>query len=403
MVTARNSLSNSWAEILPLASLRLSGAHGGPQAAARQTMNSVARHLTRKTSIRLGFVPLTDCAPVVMACELGLFEKHGLDVTLRREIGWASIRDKIIFGELDAAHALAAMPFAITMGLGSVRCACETAIVLNCHGNAITLSRQLHQLGVRDVAGLASIVRAGRLGRRLMLGTVFPHSAHTVLLREWLKSGGIDPDQDVDIVVVPPPGMVASLRAGNLDGFCVGEPWNTLAVQAGIGWCPVPGCEISPGHPEKVLLVKSSFAEERAGEHLRLVAALHEACAWCQAPQHRELLSRTLARPEYLNVDAGSLMPALSGNFDMGAGRMEHLPDFIKFHGDGVNAPSPVHAAWILRHLRQMHPAAFLQMPVDAMTDNIFDRDSFLSAIRLLNDNEPHETIADHEPQLAEV
>lgn len=188
--------------------------------------------------IRLGFVPLTDCAPLVMAAELGLFEKYGLRVTLHRELGWASIRDKIIFGELDAAHALAAMPLAATLGLGSVRSKCLTALVLNLHGNAITLSNELWRQGVRDGASLREETKRWRGQRVLTLGVVYPFSSHRHLLRKWLAAHSINPDRDVRMVVVPPPQMASNLKAGNLDGFCVGEPWNSAVVQLRAGASP---------------------------------------------------------------------------------------------------------------------------------------------------------------------
>src|SRR6266850_6607819 len=214
-----------------------------------------------RNALRLGFAPLTDCAPLVMAQELGLFRKYGLCVTLSRELGWASIRDKIIHGELDAAHAVAGMPVAATLGLGAVKCDCLTALVLNLHGNAITLSNDLWQRGVRDGATLRDHVRKARGEQMLTFGVVFPFSSHNFLLRQWLVSHGIMPDRDVRIVVVPPPQMAANLKIGNLDGFCVGEPWNSVAVQTRAGWCVTTSAELDPGHPEKVLMVRRDFAE----------------------------------------------------------------------------------------------------------------------------------------------
>src|SRR5579859_135901 len=229
----------------------------------------------------LGFVPLTDCAPFVMARELGLFAKHGLHVVLKRELGWATIRDKIIYGELDAAHAVAGIGFAATFGLGSIPCPCVTGLVLNLHGNAITLSRELWESGVRDAKTMREAIVKSRGRKVFTLGAVFPFSSHNFLLRQWLAGGGIDPDRDVRIVVVPPPQMVANLEAGHLDGYCVGEPWNSVAVQSHAGWIAATSSELDSQHPEKVLMVRDDFAAKRSEEHVALVAALIEACEFC--------------------------------------------------------------------------------------------------------------------------
>src|ERR1019366_4359180 len=216
--------------------------------------------------LRLGFVPLTDCAPLVMAEELGLFHKFGLNVALSRELGWATIRDKIIHRELDAAHALAAMPVAATLGLGSIACDCLTALVLNLNGNAITLANDLWKRGVRDGKTLREEIVRSRREKTYTFGVVFPFSSHRHLLRRWFAANGIDSERDVRIVVVPPPQMVANLKAGNLDGFCVGEPWNSVAVQSRVGWIAATSSELDSQHPEKVLMVRGDFAAKRSEE-----------------------------------------------------------------------------------------------------------------------------------------
>ncbi|MEO6740606.1 MAG: CmpA/NrtA family ABC transporter substrate-binding protein, partial [Chthoniobacteraceae bacterium] len=194
-----------------------------------------------------------------MARELGLFEKHGLAVELSRELGWATIREKVIHGELDAAHAPAGMPFAAAAGLGGISADCLAGLVLNLHGNAITLSQRLWNAGVRDGKTLRDFVRKCR--RPVTLGTVYQWSSHSVLLRLWLKAHGFDVENDARVVVVPPSQMVTHLRAGHLDGFCVGEPWNSLAVMSRAGWVVARSAELAPLHPEKVLMVRRNFAE----------------------------------------------------------------------------------------------------------------------------------------------
>jgi ABC-type nitrate/sulfonate/bicarbonate transport system substrate-binding protein len=331
----------------------------------------------------LGFVPLTDCAPLVMAGELGLFEKYGLRVALQRELGWASIRDKIIFGELDAAHALAAMPVAATLGLGSIRAECLTALVLNLHGNAITLSDELWRRGVHDGASLREEIKRCRGQHVLTLGVVSPFSSHRHLLRQWLAAHGIDPERDVRMVAVPPPQMAPNLKVGNLDGFCAGEPWNSTAVQSGAGWCVAVSAELAPGHPEKVLMVRRDFAEQRAEEHCLLVAALLEACAYCDHSGNMDHVIATLARPEFVATPAALLVRGLSGEMDFGHGRLRTVPDFCIFHHNNANEPSRDKAAWTLDLVRV---SGLCREPAElsfALGRGVFRQDLFEQASRL--------------------
>ena len=335
-----------------------------------------------RTALRLGFVPLTDCAPLVVAHELGLFRKYGINVTLSRELGWATIRDKIIYRELDAAHAVAGMPFAATLGLGSIRCDCLTALVLNLHGNAITLSTDLWKRGVRDGASLREEIMRSRGKRILTFGVVYPFSSHNFLLRDWLAASGINPERDVRLVVVPPPQMAANLKAGHLDGFCAGEPWNSVAVQSGAGWCVASSAELDPGHPEKVLMVRREFAEKHADEHLALVAALLEACEFCAEPENRDQIVTTLSRQDYVGVPATMLRRGFDGRIDFGQGRFRTVPDFNVFYRDDANEPSSDKAAWVLQHLRDRglcrEPAALNF----ALGRSVFRQDLFEQAVR---------------------
>jgi ABC-type nitrate/sulfonate/bicarbonate transport system substrate-binding protein len=294
----------------------------------------------RPRLLRVGFLALTDAAPFAVADHLGLFAQRGLRVELRRDIGWATIREKIIYGELDAAHAPAAMLWSAQLGLGCPPCEVLTALVLSLNGNAITLSRALREAGVRDAATLRDHVRSRRTRTPLTFGVVFPFSSDHLLLREWLGSAGLEPDRDVRIVVVAPAQMFRHLVAGTLDGYCAGEPWNTLAVREGAGWCPMWSAAQSPGHLEKVLMVTRRFAEARGPEHAGLVAALAAACAWCDEPQNRAPLAHLLADARWLNLPARVIAPALVGKFDCGHGRVENAPDFHVFHRGHANIPT---------------------------------------------------------------
>ena len=335
--------------------------------------------------LRVGFVPLTDCAPLVMAHELGLFRKFGLDVVLSRELGWATIRDKVIHGELEAAHAVAGMPVAATLGLGSIPCDCLTALVLNLHGNAVTLSNELWRRGVRDGATLREEITRCRREKIFTFGVVYPFSSHNFLLRDWLSAVGIHPDRDVRLVVVPPPQMAANLKAGNLDGFCVGEPWNSVAVQSRAGWCVAASAELAPGHPEKVLMVRRDFAEKQAGPHCALIAALLEACEFCDAPDHREQIIATLAQPGYVNVPATALRRGFSAEFDFGHGEVRHIPNFNVFHRHHANEPSADKAAWVLQRLRTSGLGADSPALNVALGRRVFRADIFDQALSLRN------------------
>lgn len=299
----------------------------------------------RPRPLRVGLLPLTDAAPFVVAQELGLFARHGLEVELRREIGWATIREKIIYGELEAAQAPAPMLWSMQLGLGCAACDVLTALILNLHGNAITLSRPLWTAGVRDAATLREHLRTRRVTEPLTLGIVFPFSSHHLLLRDWLRAADIDPERDVRIVVVPPAQMFRNLRAQTIDGFCAGEPWNTLAVQQGEGWCPAWSAAQQPGHVEKVLLVTQRFATTRPAEHAALVRALAEAGAWCDEPHHRERLAEMLAATAWINLPARIIAPALLGRFDCGHDRVVNVPDFLVFQRADAGVPAPEKAA----------------------------------------------------------
>jgi two-component system, oxyanion-binding sensor len=301
--------------------------------------------------LRVGFLALTDAAPLIVANELGMFARHGLRVELRREIGWATIREKIIYGELDAAHAPAPMLWSAQLGLGCPPCEVLTAFVLNLQGNALILSQSFWESGVRDGQTLRDHLRAARRREPITLGVVFPFSSHHLLLRDWLRAAGINPDEHVRIVVVPPAQMFRNLTAGTIDGFYSGEPWNSLAVREKAGWCPSWSAAQQPGHVEKVLMVTRRFAEARTAEHGLLMTALAEACAWCDEPHNRERLSELLAQPQHLNLPVDVIAPALLGRFDRGHGQIEEVPNFHIFHQGDANVPTVAKAVALQRAL----------------------------------------------------
>jgi ABC-type nitrate/sulfonate/bicarbonate transport system substrate-binding protein len=334
--------------------------------------------------LRLGFVPLVDCAPLVAAFELGLFAKYDLDVKLCRELGWATVRDKIIYGELDASQAVAGLALAATCGWGSVSIPCVTGMILNTNGNGITLSNLLYAQGVRDAKSFRRFLFQDAKSIPVF-GTVSPFSSHNFLLRKWLRSGGIDPDKDVRIVIVPPPQVCQNLKAGNLDGFCVGEPWNSLAVQSRLGWSVATSSDLSKGHPEKILLVREEFAEKKPELHLALIAALLEACHWCDQPENLDKLVSLLSRTEYLNLPAKVITPSLSGRYDYGNGRRETIEDFFSFYRDSANDPSPKLVEWIADHVVD-NGFSKVTKPTKELCQRVFRRDLYQQAKKIISE-----------------
>jgi ABC-type nitrate/sulfonate/bicarbonate transport system substrate-binding protein len=317
-----------------------------------------------------------------MAAELGLFNKYGVEVQLSREVGWATVRDKIIYGELDAAHAPAGMVFAASFGLGSIAVECVTGLVMNLHGNAITLSEELWEMGVRDGASLAREILRLRGERRFTFGVVYYFSSHNFLLRNWLLSYGVNPDKDVQIVVVPPPQMYPNLKAGNLDGYCAGEPWNSYAVLSKGGWVVATSSELAPMHPEKILMVKRQFADEREDEHLAVIAALKESCEYCDAPENRDHVIETLAQSQFINVPIQALEMSLRGTFDFGHDRKEKIHDFYIFSRYSANEPMRSKAATLLK---QMTRSGIISEDEDLSgAEQLFRPDIFHKASQLI-------------------
>jgi ABC-type nitrate/sulfonate/bicarbonate transport system substrate-binding protein len=331
--------------------------------------------------IRIGFIPLTDAAPIVVAQTHGFFKKRGLDVELSREVGWATVRDKIVYRELDAAHCVAPMLVATTLGLGCIATPCLSAYVLNAHGNALTLSTSLWKRGVRDAFTLRDEIQRTRHERLLVLGVVFGCSAQHIILRDWLRGAQIDPDKDVRIVVVPPPQLHRNLAAGTIDGYCVGDPWNTLAVREKTGWIVATSADLAPGHPEKAFMVREDFAAARPDEHLALVSALHEAALLCDDVDFRPELARLLSRPEFVNVPPRLLSPALCGPLELGGGREPVSADnYIRFARDDANCPSPLRAQWMIDGLLR-HGIVARNTPIPAdFARRVFRSDLFAQA-----------------------
>lgn len=297
--------------------------------------------------VRIGFIPLTDCAPLLVAKEKELFRKHGVKVELSCEVGWATIREKLLYGQVDAVHAIAGLALAMRLGLSTPPCRVVAPFVFNLHGDAITLSRDLWNRGVRDAATLKKLIRS-TTSRRFTFGMVSRYAAHHFLLRRWLISGGIDPNQDVRIVALPPTQMAANLAAGLIDGYCVGEPWNSIAVEKGVGWVVATSEQLSPGHPEKVLLMNEVFVEQHGDQAHAIREALRESCAFCDVPENRPEVARILSGSSYFSCGEAILKRSLVGPFDLGTGKTSDAANFHIFHRRDANEPSRDRSHWLL-------------------------------------------------------
>lgn len=300
--------------------------------------------------LRLGYVSLIDAAPLIVAQELGFFKKHRVSVRLSRELGWGTIRDKIVYGELDAAHAPGGLLVSLLAGSHAPPIDVRALMLLNLQGNAITLSKKLWQKGAHDGGSLKKIIRS-EAPRKLVFAVVAWYSTHHHLLRNWLKEHGIDADRQVRIIVLPPPLVGEHLRAGQIDGFCAGEPWNSAAALEGEGWIAATSRDLAPLHPEKILLAPAATMEERPAEFVALREALLEACAFCERSENRPRLAEILHREVFPSLSIEVIRNSLIGPCDLGAGRFSEPSAFHVFQSKDANRTTPQQAMWLLDQL----------------------------------------------------
>lgn len=304
-----------------------------------------------KEEVRVGFMPLTDCASVIMAAVLGFDKKYGITIVPTREASWASVRDKLIGGEIDAAHVLYSLVYGVHLGIGSPRKDMAVLMTLNQNGQAITLSSQLAQQGAIDGPSLARLLREQpRPVGRYTFAHTFPTGTHAMWLYYWLAAHGINPLRDVHVATVPPAHMVANIAAGNIDGFCAGEPWNHRAIADEVGVTAAASQDIWPGHPEKVLGANADFVRNYPNTARALVAAVLEASRWIDASQANKLrAAETVAGKAYVNTSVTVISPRILGHYSNGAGSSHEDPNCMKFHQDGaVNFPYLSDGMWFL-------------------------------------------------------
>ncbi len=344
---------------------------------------AIARHGLEKINLEIGFVPLTDCAPLVVAKEKGFFAKHGLEeVNLVREPSWKAVADDLVTRQIDAAAVVAGMPLGLTLGMGGLPpvpiC---TALTLSRNGNAITFSKDLWNRGVRTLADFKRAI-ADKPDQVHTLGVVYPASMQNLMLRYWLASGGIDPDLDVSLMVIPPPQMVSNLKAGNIDGYCVGEPWNSRAVQEELGFVMATDLEIWNGHAEKVLAVREDWAQQYPQTHVALVKALIEACNYCDDRRNRPEILELLSQSQYVGADAAYIRPGFLDLYNRGVGdEPEQLLDFNQFYVDRSTSPDRAEVLWVMTQLARWNITPFPKNWIEVL-DRVVRLDVFNQAVR---------------------
>ena len=300
-----------------------------------------------KTDLTIGFIPLTDCASVVMASELGLFKKYGLNVTVSKEASWAAVRDKLLLGQLDAAHVLYGLIYGAHLGIGSQKKDMAILMALNHNGQAITLSNKIKDAGATDGPSLKKLV--DKKAREYTFAQTFPTGTHAMWLYYWLAANGIDPLKDVKTITIPPPQMVANMRVGNMDGYCVGEPWNARAVFDKIGFTTTTTQGIWKDHPEKVLGTTREFVTKYPNTTRAMIAAVIEASQYIDTMSNRAKVSEIIGGKSYVNAPPPVILGRMQGHYEDGLGKSWEDPDYMKFFADGeVNFPYLSHGIWFL-------------------------------------------------------
>ena len=306
-------------------------------------------------TVRFGIIALTDCAPIVMAHELGFFRKFGVNSIVSKEASWAVIRDKLSIGENHATHMLIGMPLASTMGLaGSPVKPMIIPWLLNRNGQAITLNNKLKALGAKTPAAVKPLAdKAKAAGAPLTFAMTFPPGTHAMWMRYWLASGGIHPDKDVTLITIPPAQMIANMKVDKMDGFCVGEPWNNRAIEDGIGFTVTTTQQMWKDHPEKVCAFTEEFATKNPKAVKAVLKALHLASVELDKMENRPKFAEVISRPAYINCPPAIILERLMGKYDYGDGRSEQDPFYMIYSQRNTNYPHQIYGKWWLTQLRR--------------------------------------------------
>ncbi len=307
------------------------------------------------SSMKFGMIALTDCSPIVIAHEKGLFKKYGINSVVMKGANWAAIRDSLSSGDIQATHMLIGMPIASTMGLaGSPKKPMIIPWLLNRNGQAISLKAEWKgKVGADPKALKPYVEKAQKLGEPLTFAMTFPPGTHAMWMRYYLATGGINPDKDVSLIVVPPAQMVANMKIGKMDGFCVGEPWNARAINDGIGFTSVATQDIWKDHPEKVCAFLGEFADKNPKTVKAVLKALHEASVWLDDLNNRPEQCAIVSKATYINCDKEIILGRLQGHYDYGDGRKSDDPNYMIFSSRNCNYPQPKYCKWFLTQFRR--------------------------------------------------
>jgi nitrate/nitrite transport system substrate-binding protein len=299
------------------------------------------------TEVKIGFIPLTDCAPIVVAAEMGFDKKYGIKITPSKEASWAAIRDKTVNGELHAAHVLYGLVYGVQLGIGGQQKDMAVLMTLNHNGQGITLANQLKDKGVKDGRSLKRLLE--NENRDYTFAQTFPTGTHAMWLNYWLAANGINPIKDVKTIVVPPPQMVANMRIGNMDGYCVGEPWNARAIYDKVGYTVATSQDIWVDHPEKVLGTTAEFVAKNPNTSRAMIMAILDACRYIEATENRAKVAKLISGKAYVNAPEEVIAGRFVGDYDNGIGKKWKDPNFMKFFEDGkVNFPYLSDGMWFL-------------------------------------------------------
>lgn len=300
-----------------------------------------------KTQVNVGFIPLTDCASVVVASQMGFDRKYGIEIVPSKEASWAAVRDKLINGELDASHVLYGLIYGVQLGIGGPKKDMAVLMSLNNNGQAITLAKQLLDAGIKDGDTLKKAVASKN--REYTFAHTFPTGTHAMWLYYWLAAHDIHPLKDVKTITVPPPQMVANMRVGNMDGYCVGEPWNARAVFDKIGYTATTTQDIWTDHPEKVLGCTADFVKKYPNTTRALIAAVLDAARYIDETKNRAAVAKLISGKSYVNAPEEVILGRFLGDYDNGAGKQWQDPNYMKFFNDGaVNFPYLSDGMWFL-------------------------------------------------------
>jgi nitrate/nitrite transport system substrate-binding protein len=307
----------------------------GMSPALRTAVYAAGSDKPEKEEVKIGFIPLTDCASVVMASVLGIDKKYGVKIIPTKEASWAGVRDKLVNGELDFAHVLYGLVYGVHMGTSGPKKDMAVLMTLNNNGQAITLSKKLADKGAVDGAGLARLMAAER--REYTFAQTFPTGTHAMWLYYWMAAHGINPMKDAKVITVPPPQMVANMRVGNMDGYCVGEPWGHRAIIDGIGVTAVTTQDIWKDHPEKVLGTSAEFVRKNPNTARAVTAAILEAGKWIDASLgNKQKMAETVADKSYVNTSVDAINQRILGRYQNGMGKTWDDPNYMKFYSDGA-------------------------------------------------------------------